>query len=81
MQDQTDELERCKADPVHFIETYCYSQDKNTGHIGPLKLLPHQRQLFESLEQGHFTLLKFRDSYSRRARQMLSVIPIRTPDP
>lgn len=40
------ELEKCKSDPMYFLEKYCKVIDKNTGVERQIKFNQYQKEQF-----------------------------------
>lgn len=40
------ELEKCKSDPIYFLEKYCTVIDKNTGVERQIKFKKYQKEQF-----------------------------------
>jgi len=57
--EQIDEVVRCVASPIYFIETYLTIFDQTKGEEGrivPFKLFPFQKDLVESYENNRFNV-------------------------
>jgi len=50
------EILKCKADPVYFMEHYCYINDPNKGRA-LIKLYDWQKRLVRHLQENRFSIL------------------------
>jgi hypothetical protein len=55
--EQLDEYEKCAADPIYFIDTYCKIRTLDKG-IQPFKLYPRQKELITLIHEDRFIICR-----------------------